>query len=574
MKRNKKIIISTVSVAAAFAVLCTAGVTLALTMSDNPSGGSISTAGVELPVEAKNLKVYSAASSSEADSAFNDGKGGYYKYEQSQLSSGDTTNFIHGGKVKCGKKSVDIENILPGDKVEFDLEVSSKSTISYNYRAELYVDATEGATLLNQLDFTAGELGILRNDVTETPTVQNLKQAVFTDFTQWTTLGASQSVIDTVHVTISLPITATEGQGESVKFYYYAIGVQNTVSQEDVVRFDTAGGGQKGFTSVAEAVEYAKENGITEIPVVGSTVLEEGTVKVDNRLNFKGIANAEGKYPTLNGIRFVIENGAAVTFDHVNFTGVSYIDVSKATALTLKSCTADVAPIKLFDTATRSYLDDAAFIVSGNTLTALSLTLNNNNIYGSGAAVSLSTPIRGGSVISDNNFGKNDRVYGGTAAIVLNGADGTEPVISLNNNTFYADRALQLGGSAQGTLYRVISANNTAYGLKDNIFADGTACAALLDSGSKLGENAISNANIAYGKLAFSGVDVNLDSLNLISGGKLALSENIIPVEFYTQYTVGSTLTHNALALYNANGEHFAYLNASGAGCEVEEIEG
>lgn len=566
MTRNK-LIISTVTVVTAFAVLCTAGASLALSVTQNRSNGSISTADLKLSAKAANVEVYSAVRASADESGvFGNDEIGYYKYEQSAVQGTDKISFpSHEGAVEYTDKSISIQNIMPGDKVEFDIEVTSESTVSFNYRAELYVDASEGQTLLDQLEFEADGLGLLRPDVSESESNNDLAPAVLTDYTEWTTFSSNDKNIENVHVTIELPIERTEGQGESVSFYYVVGGIQNTVSQEDVVRFETEGGGAIGFKTVKEGVEYAYEQGITEIPVVGSTVLEEGEVVIDNYLKFVGVADEEGNYPVLRGVRFVIENSAAAAFEHVNFAGASYIDVSRATVLNLDGCNAHVEPVDYFDTVKREHLTDSAFIVSSSTLTPIRLTLTDNNFTsGFGAAINLRSPLGNGTLISGNGFGSEESVYGGSAVVKFSGASD-DSVISVKGNSFYGKRAMSLGGDYP---YLVISQNNIAYGITDGIFVGGGKGAAFVDSGSKIGENSLQCANIANGELAFGGVDVSLNNIDRITAGKIALSENNINIAgFYNKYVVGSTLAHNAIGLYK-DGALYAYLNAS---AEAEE---
>lgn len=564
---RKKLVGITVAAVTAAAVVCTAGVTLAIGTADRRSSGSLTAKDLKLTAVAKNVSVYSAVEASADDYAFTDENGMYYNYVQSVVQ-GDGAGVIgfanHTGEVKFDEKSVAINNILPGDKVEFDIEVTSTSTVSFNYRAELYVESSQGKSLLNQLDFSAGELGLLRKDVTQTPSVGGgeLSAAVFTDYTEWTTQGAYKDNVETVHVTVSLPITATEGQGESVKFYYVASGLQNTVSQEDVVRFKTPLG-EIGFKTVAEAVEYAKENDIEEIPVVGNTVLEEGEIKIDNVLHFNGVADEDGNYPVLKGARFIIENSAAAAFNNVNFSGGSYIDVSRATVLTLTGCKVNVTPIKYFDGETREFLPDEAFIVSGSTLTPVRLTVKNCSfVSGSGAAICLRSPLYTGkgTEISGNTFGAESRPYTGTAALVFGGASGSG-IISVNNNRIYANRAVSLGGKAGGVPYLVVSRSNTAYGIKDGIFADGTPSAAFVDDGSQIGENALICANLSGG-LAFGGVDVKINSIDRITAGNITVSDGLSMAEFYTRFVVGNMLGENAIVIYR-DGVPYAYLNSA-----------
>lgn len=582
MTKKNRLISIAISVMLTFAVLCSAGVTLAMNVSSNRTSGSITTANLSLSATAKNVAVYTAVAATEADEdTFEDNDGNLYKYRQcTEKNSDGAILFGNRGGVKFVDKSVSIENIMPGDKVEFDIEVSSASSISFDYRAELYVDSTKGQTLLNQLNFSAGGLGILRKDVSDEPASSDeLSQAVLTDYTKWMKVSASKTKIETVHVSLDLPITATKGQGETLQISYVVRGVQST-EQNKVASLIAPGGETLYFDKLSEAVEYAEANGVRNINIIDSTVLEEGEVNIRRALNFIGVADGDGKYPTLNGARIVVANGAAASFKNVNFDGASYIDVSGAMGLTLENCKAEVTPVKYYDNAIHDFAKDPAFIVSGTSLTPVKLNLSNNRIASErGAAISLSSPLSNGSVINGNVFGTEKLHYDGAAVMAFNGAYNLDsaserPVITVSDNVIYGDRAFSLGSSAGETPYMVISKSNVAHGIENNEFVvgakyDGKSYAAFTDSGSKIGESAITCANISPEDFAFGGVDVVLDGRNLIVSGKIAVSDNITVEELYTRYTVGNVLKDRAVILYR-DGAPYAYLNSEN---RVEPID-
>lgn len=556
----------TATIALSASVLLAAGVTLAVVVTDNNSSGTLVAGNLKLSAQASNVQVYSAIPALATDSnVFYDEHEKPYKYELSTLQGNSEKIYFsrHNGSVSFNEKSISIDGMMPGDKVEFDIAVTSASTISFNYRAELYVDSTEGETLLNQLDFSAGKLGLLRKSLSDGAAKEGSEErlpAVLTDYTEWSTFSGNQTSIENVHLTISLPIDSTEGQGETVKFYYVASGMQNMEQQPDVARIE-AGGQTYNFKTLADAVTYAEESGANLIKIIGNTVLEEGSVAISNAMTIEGVPDEQGVLPVLKGVRLTVADGAAVTLEKIRFGDDSYIDVSNATALTMNGCVADGNAVRYFDTVTRTYLQDPAFIVSGSTLTPNRLILTDNTFnLTNGAAVNLRTRLQNGSYLTGNKIGSTQRVYGGTAAVLLSGAE-EEATLKLTDNTVYAKNAFSLG-ERKGARFTVVSRENTAYLSADGKFAGGTANAAFIDGGSTNNEKALALSDIAHEGLMFGCTDAVLDNLQRISSGKIAISSTFNYTEFFLQYASAGTIAKNALALYE-NGVLVGYINSA-----------
>lgn len=573
---KKHIIISFITIAVlAFGVICMSGVTLALDFARNDMTGNITTAGLNLSATAKNVAVYTAEAASAGDEgAFAGDHGDYYIHRQCNVQNSDGMILFgnRSGGVSWNEKSVSIENMMPGDLVEFDIEVKSSSNIAFNYRAELYVNADEGGKLYNQLDFSAGTLGLLRKDVSGESGIDDdtLAEAVFTDYTEWTKKSASQTDVETVRVSVSLPITAKEGQGEGMKLYYVVRGEQNTEMQGDFASVVSPTGEtvsfKKLYTGDPEnlgAVDYALRNGISTVNVIGNNIIEEGTVRISRALRLVGVMDEEGNYPTVNGARIIVENGATLAVENVNFDGASYIDVSGAMGLTLSGCTIDVTPEKLYDETRRDFVSDAAFLVSATSLTPVRLNVTNNRFFAKhGAAIALRSPFLSGSVIAENQFGSANGGYDGTAVLVFNGAENLEspeehPVITVSQNSFYGAQAFYLGSSAGTNEYMVSSNRNTAHGIAQTFASgatqNGVALASFTDFGSTANGLALRCGDIAYENMLFCGVDITCNNFNLIATGTVALSEHISREEFYDRYTIGSELKDGDVVFYGDN---------------------
>lgn len=558
MKKKLKLILATTL--ASVAVLTAAGVTLAVGVSDNSSTGSLTTADIKLTARAENLKAYTAVPAAGTDEGAFEENGATYKYEAGVAQSASVVGFPHGGgSVSYDSENITIAGFLPGDKVEFDIAVTSTSSIAFDYRAELWVDARKGEKLLNQLEFSAGGLGINRRSADDV-TAEAPLNAVMTDYTEWKAVGSgSDRNIERVHVTVRFPVAATEGDGETVKFTYRAIGQQIIEERPDVAEL-THGEEKKTFKRIAEAVAYAEENGITEIRIVDRALIEEGNVPVSHALRFVGVKQGDGALPAVEGARFAIKDGAGVSFENIRFSGESYIDVSDATEVVLKNCTVDAKLVKAFDTVTRNYLAEAAFVVSGESPAPVKLTVSDCNFATTnGAAVYLCNKVRNGSAFTGNVFGAEGAVYAGTA-VALNGGDAAA-VVRFENNEFRAKLPLSLGRARNGAKFTVISANNRATGA-ESVFVGGVADAAFFDSGSKLGENALTVADIASSNLLVGGVDVAVNDRNRAFAGKFALG-TATSGEFYFGFVAVETLSQNAVAVYRG-GTLYSYINSNG----------
>lgn len=563
---NNKLKIATALSAAAVALVCVSGITIAVNTADNSQQGTVTTAGLGLNATASGLRVYSAVADADAaEGYFTDEHGNKYVYAQ-QTASGDDGSlyFGGGGSVACTGDTVTISNMLAGDKVEFDIDVTSTSTIAFNYRAELYVDASEGEALLDALEFDAGELSLYRRDGIDTSDAALAELSAFmTDYTEWSAFAGNQAAIERVHITVALPMTADLDGDQTVKIKYVASGVQNPESMPDVAEVGEGDAAAK-FKTLGDAADYAGENGIDEIKVIGSTVVEEGAVTISRATKFVGV-RTDGKLPEIKGARIAVIDGAAVAFDGIAFTGASYIDVTGSTAVTVKDCDVKVDAVRFFDKSARSYLSDPAFVVSGTSVADVRVDMTGNTVKpDGGAAMCMRTLLTDGSTIENNTFGESGKIYAGTAAIVLEGAKNGATV-KLANNTLYAKLPVSLGTVGNGNRFRLVSSDNTAIG-GDGLFIGGVSDGAALDFGSEIGSGAdalrdVTVADMGEG-LLFCGASVAYDdNMSRVKSGSFALY-NINDGDFYTYYVTVGTLAKNAIVICE-NGEPHAYLNSA-----------
>lgn len=573
MTKNIRVMI--IIIAIATTLIIATGVTLGLVTSDNRSAGTISTAKLNLTAEATDFKVFSAVRTfdSQTEGVIYDEHHMPYVYEESGIKSGNTLYFKNGGSVSYDSENgVDITGFMPGDKVEFDLKISSDSNIAFNYRTELRVDKTLGDALVNQLNFKAGDIELRHfdlNSIKDNPSNQvdgkdNLVRAAATD---WKALSTNRQEIETVHISVEFPLTATRGQGASTKLYYLAVGSQNDDELPEIAEVE-AGGQKERFKYLQDAVDFAYASGISDVKVLGSNVMEEGSVVVKHGVNFVGVADANGKLPTLNGARFSFEDAAA-TFTNVNFAGDSYIDVSRCIMLGLKNCNVDIVGSKYFDTSARAFLSDEAFIVSGESLISPKLDIQNSTFSSvKGAAVNMRSKLANDSVFAGNVFGSKQKPLTAGSVLMLCGAE-TNAKVTFANNVFYGNKGIYFNSAATNA-FTALSSGNKAF--VSGAFADGKANVAFCDNGSQINGKAVTNADIASGGMLFAGTNVAYTELGYIVAGTFSLN-NASADTFFIGYVDKAQLAENAITLLNAQGVPYAHLNSNnGGGYKIDEI--
>lgn len=555
---TKKVRIMIIVIAVATAVILATGITLAVTTSDNSSTGTVTLGQINLSAKATNFKVYSAVRAAESDSAeMRDENGLPYVYEQSTIQSGNTLSFKNGGSVSYSENEVAIDGFMPGDKVEFDIEVKSDSNLAFNYRTELRVDKTFGDTLLNQLNFKAGDLQLRHIDLNASAGTDNFVTVAATD---WKAISTNKQDIEKVSVTVEFPITATAGQGQSTTLRYVAKGEQNDETLPDIAEI-VDGTETVSFKYLQDAVNYAYEKGIDTVKVSDSNVIEEGEVTVRHGVKFVGQKSSDGKNPVLNGVRFNFDDAAA-TFSDIDFAGESFIDVTRCLTLGLENCNVNVLGTKYFDSESRTFLNDEAFIVSANSLISPQISVKNSTFnVNKGAVVNMRSNLADGSVFAANTFGSAEKPLDGSAVLILGGAEQGARV-SVSNNAFYGVSALSFNGEADVAFW-VISDNNRAF--VSGTFANGKAAVALCDNGSEVNGNAIVNANIASDDMLFAATNVRYSNLGYVTAGTFAL-QSITVDEFFVGYADKAQLAQNAITLLNDDGVAYAHLNSDGNG--------
>ncbi len=352
--------------------------------------------------------------------------------------------------------------------------------------------------------------------------------------------------------------------------------MQNAELLPDIAQIKIGDGVEK-FKTFADAIKFAENNAISDIDIIGNTVLEEGTIAISRPLRFKGVVSENEENPVIKGARIAIKQSASATFDGVTFSGSSYIDVTEGGALTLKNCTSTVNALRYYDSAARGYLSDSAFIVSGSAHADTLVTISNCTLAPeNGATICMRNGLSDGSSITDSTLGMTEWdsehinasvvPYDGTAVVILEGA-AANAAVEFTDNNVYGATAVSLGSNENtiGERFMFCSRNNKVYGCT-GLFAAGTSNGAVADVGTKLIDidddiaQAITVANFGKG-LLFCGVDVDTDGRQRFSKGNFELF-GIKAAEFFDKYVSVVTLENNVVALFK-DGEPYAYINSA-----------
>ena len=265
--KNKIIISSILTIAMCFSLI--AGSTFALFTSNSEVNVTISSAKVDIDVEASGLVYKSTLGETLLGSANLDGN------------------------------VITLENLVPGDYVTFTLTVTNNSTVAVNYRA--LINVVENKGLLDGLVISYNEAFA----------------------SSWDVLAASTeedgTTVKTVTVRIELPEDAgNEYQGKSCKLAYVVEAVQGNVSVIDDISGlkDAIENGEKTIT--LKAGEYTLPESLLKADT--TLICSEGTV-------FTGTSSLNVNGATIVGGTFENEGGMAVsgtingTFKNCTFDG-------------------------------------------------------------------------------------------------------------------------------------------------------------------------------------------------------------------------------------------------------------
>lgn len=189
-RRITKTLVLSASAALMFGAVA-AGTTYALFTSEAGADVTVSAGKVSLKAEIQGMKLYSL----DAESG-----------EVAELASTDT--FTNGGTVTLNENNIALDNVTPGDKIEFDLKLTNESTVAIKYRT--VIESLSDAGLFSGLKVKIGD-----------DEFAGIKAK--TDYVA-VAVGSAPTA---VHVSIELPVDAgDEYQGKSCELSYKAQAIQ------------------------------------------------------------------------------------------------------------------------------------------------------------------------------------------------------------------------------------------------------------------------------------------------------------------------------------------------------------
>ena len=148
MKGKGKIILTSIATMALSASLIVGG-TFALFTSESEQNIVVTAGQVKVEANIVDLKLYSAkAADSTATNAFQDEKNQWYVHE---YQGDNVLNFSMGGEADLTNGTLTLTNVVPGDKVEFDITIGNSSNVGILYRT--VVTCEDGEELYTALDF-------------------------------------------------------------------------------------------------------------------------------------------------------------------------------------------------------------------------------------------------------------------------------------------------------------------------------------------------------------------------------------------------------------------------------------
>lgn len=247
MKNVKRNVIVSAFMAIALCMSVVAGATFALFTSDSSVNIAITSGNVEVTATASALKVYSPKAVNETGIADGD-----------NAVDENGGRFVNGGTATLTGSELKLDNMTPGDKVNFNIKVENKSSVTVKYRTRIYCGEDNGLYAGLKYSITNG-----------TETYESMA------ITDWATLTPDVKEVANLDCKVELPVDAgNEYKNKSCKLVYQVEAVQGNAETANDTRYYT----------------LAQFNVLTEIPAgvknvylnIGAVSLKNGSVVVGN----------------------------------------------------------------------------------------------------------------------------------------------------------------------------------------------------------------------------------------------------------------------------------------------------
>ncbi len=259
MKNVKRNVIVSAFMAIALCMSVVAGATFALFTSDSSVNIAITSGNVEVTATASALKVYSPKAVNETGIA--DG-------ENAVDENGG--RFVNGGTATLTGSELKLDNMTPGDKVNFNIKVENKSSVTVKYRTRIYCGEDNGLYAGLKYSITNG-----------TETYESMA------ITDWATLTPDVKEVANLDCKVELPVDAgNEYKNKSCKLVYQVEAVQGNAETANDTKYYT----------------LSQFNALTEIPAgVKNVYLNIGAVSLKNCSVVVGNEDMADLYTSVTG---------------------------------------------------------------------------------------------------------------------------------------------------------------------------------------------------------------------------------------------------------------------------------
>ncbi len=283
MKKSKIIIPALLSILACGSVI--AGSTYALFTSESSVNVAISSGKVDVKASIKDLNVYSPTKISN-DGTISDNS-------NAASNTNDEKVFFNGGKASLKEDELNLENVTPGDKVSFKIDVKNDSTVKALYR--IVISCSEDNGLFEGLDVSFNTKDI--------EFAQNLEG--ITSVSKYIQIDPS-SETKSIDVSIELPTTAgNKYQGKKSKIICKVEAIQANAEVKEQEEKTLC------LYNATDLVNYGK----LEANITTESALFTGgfsTIKLMNDVDMKGIEwtpiitrnNLDGQDIEISGLTF------------------------------------------------------------------------------------------------------------------------------------------------------------------------------------------------------------------------------------------------------------------------------
>jgi len=260
---KKKVLLSSI-MTIAICLCLIVGSTFALFTDTAKVNIAVTAGDIDITASVDALELYSVKATDGGSIA--DEFGGSYEY------AGPLTGFANGGSASFENGILTLDKITPGDKVSFQIMGANASDITVQYR--YIIECISGEELMR------GLVVYVNGSTTGYSAMRSYTSA-------WMTLTADKSNLDTIPVTVELPVNAgNEYQEKSVEIRMVVEAVQGNADVDgDTAVVTFLDGSNKLLGNVSEMVNVAEGQDVAldlDQNTINGSVYNYGTVEISN----------------------------------------------------------------------------------------------------------------------------------------------------------------------------------------------------------------------------------------------------------------------------------------------------